>query len=97
MNRKHAVKQKELSGDFKGKLIFTSQTNGTRGHGRMFVKAKGKQQKQVRQLQCQKKVYWSYPILPLGHFRVHSFSDNLSQNSCIHDVVIRRATMCQKV
>ena len=29
MNRKHAVKQKELSGDFKGKLIFTSQTNPT--------------------------------------------------------------------
>ena len=29
MNRKHAVKQKELSGDLRGKLIFTSQSNPT--------------------------------------------------------------------
>ena len=27
--------------------------NGRRGHGRMFASAKGKKQKQVRQLQCQ--------------------------------------------
>ena len=29
MNRKHAVRQKELSGVLRGKLIFTSQTNPT--------------------------------------------------------------------
>ena len=28
--------------------------NGTRGHGHMFATAKGKQQKKLRQLQCQK-------------------------------------------
>ena len=32
----------------------------------MFASAKGKQQKGVRQLECQEQVYWSYPILPFG-------------------------------
>ena len=41
--------------------------NGTRGHGRMFERAKGKQQKWIRQLQCQEKcIDISYPILPFG-------------------------------
>ena len=40
--------------------------NCTRGHGRMFSRAKGKQQNKVRQLQGQEQVYWSYPILPFG-------------------------------
>ena len=40
--------------------------NGKGGHGHMSVSAKGKQQKLVRQLQCQEQLYWTYPILPLG-------------------------------
>ena len=32
----------------------------------MFPSAKGKQQKYIRQLQCQEQVYWLYPILAFG-------------------------------
>ena len=46
------------------KEIWKNDTR-TRGHGRMFTWAKGKQQKQVKQL-VSGTVYWSYPILPFG-------------------------------
>ena len=36
--------------------------NGTRGHGLMFIIAKGKKQQQVRQLQCQEQVITHIPI-----------------------------------
>ena len=37
-----------------GLLVFREiSKNGTRGHGLMFASAKGKQQKLVRQLECQ--------------------------------------------
>ena len=40
--------------------------NGTGGHGHLFTRAKGKQQKYVRQLQPSGIVYWWYSILPFG-------------------------------
>ena len=42
--------------------------NGRRGHGHMFASAKGKQQKQVRQLQCQEQVidHIPYYLSPLS-------------------------------
>ena len=41
-------------GWFFGLLVFKEiSKNGTRGHGLMFASAKGKQQKLVRQLECQ--------------------------------------------
>ena len=39
--------------------------NGKRGHRRVFAIAKGKQQRKIRQLQCQEqRIGRSYPILP---------------------------------
>ena len=35
-------------------------------------------------------VYWSYPILPFGVVVANFFSDNLSQNSCIPNMVSAR-------
>ena len=40
--------------------------NGTRDHGRMFVGAKGKQQKYFRQLQCQEQCIERIPYYPSG-------------------------------
>ena len=57
--------------------------NGTRGHGGMFARAKGKQQKQVRQLQCQEQCVDHIPYY-LSGLSGALFSDNLSRNSCIH-------------
>ena len=37
-------------------LVHCFSKNGKKFHGRMFASAKGKQQKQVRQLQCQEQV-----------------------------------------
>ena len=56
--------------------------NGTRGHGCMFARAKGKQQKQVRQLQCQEQCIDHFPYYLSGLSRA-LFSDNLSWNCCI--------------
>ena len=58
--------------------------NGTRGHGRMFASARGKQQTLIRQATVSGTVYWSYPIIPFGIVACTFFSDNLSQNSCIY-------------
>ena len=49
----------------------------------MSVSAKGKQQKLVRQLQCQERCIEHIPYYLSGLSRAH-FSDNLSRNSCIH-------------
>ena len=56
--------------------------NGKRGHGHMSVSAKGKQQKLVRQLQCQEQCIEHIPYYLSGLSRAH-FSDNLSRNSCM--------------
>ena len=56
---------------------------GTKGHGNVFASAKGKQQKQVRQLQSSGTVYWSYPILPFG-----IVACTFSRNSCIQKSAI---------
>ena len=48
----------------------------------MFASAKGKQQKQVRQLQCQEQSIDHIPYYLSGLSHAH-FSDNLSRNSCI--------------
>ena len=48
--------------------------NGKKGQLRMFASAKGKQQKSVRELQCQEQVYRSYPILPFGLSRAQFFA-----------------------
>ena len=72
----------------KGRVAFSSlffkeiSNNGKRGHGRMFASAK----------ESNKSRFDSYSIrnsvLSISHItfrdcRVHSFSDNLSRNSCI--------------
>ena len=66
-------------------LFFTEiWRNDRRGHGRMFASAKGEQQKNFWQLQCQEpSVYWSYQILLFRDYREHIFADSLSRNSCI--------------
>ena len=51
-------------------------------HGNMFASAKGKQQKKVRQLQCQEQCINHIPYYLSVLSRTH-FSDNLSRNSCI--------------
>ena len=51
-------------------------------HGNMFASAKGKQQKKVRQLQCQEQCIDYIPYYLSVLSRTH-FSDNLSRNSCI--------------
>ena len=48
----------------------------------MSVSAKGKQQKLVRQLQCQEQCIEHIPYYLSGLSRAH-FSDNLSRNSCM--------------
>ena len=58
--------------------------NGTRGHGIMFAITKGKQQKWVWQLHRQEKCINHIPFT-FWVCRMHTFSDNLSQNSCIWD------------
>ena len=50
----------------------------------MFPSAKAKQQKQVRQLQCQKQCIDHIPYYLSGLSRA-LFSDNLSRNSCIQN------------
>ena len=55
--------------------------NGTRGHGRMFASAKGKQQKWQRQ--CQEQCIHHIPYCLSGIIACTFFSNNLSQNSCI--------------
>ena len=49
----------------------------------MFAIAKGKQQNQVRQLQCQEQLIDHIPFT-FRDCRVHIFSDNLSRNSCMY-------------
>ena len=55
--------------------------NSRRGHGSMFTSAKGKQQKQVRQLQCQEHCIDHIPYylsrLSRGHFFRQPFSKQL--------------------
>ena len=58
--------------------------NGTRGHGRIFARAKGKQQKPSFDSHSA----WN-SVLIISHVtfrdrRVHTFADNLSRNSCIY-------------
>ena len=51
-------------------------------HRHMSASAKGKQQKQVRELRCQETCIQHIPYYLSGLSRAH-FSDNLSRNSCI--------------
>ena len=53
----------------------------------MFASAKGNQQKQVRQLQCQEQCTDHIPYYLSGLSRAH-FSYNLSRNSCIQPVLL---------
>ena len=54
----------------------------------MSVSAKGKQQKLVRQLQCQEQCIEHIPYYLSGLSRAH-FSDNLSRNSCIYSLDVQ--------
>ena len=79
--------EKPKSGKIKGRcqppLVWK---NDIREHGRMFASAKGKQQKQVRQLQCQEQCIDHIPYyLSALLFACTFFSDNLSRNSCIYN------------
>ena len=49
-------------------------------HGRMFARAKGKQQKKFWQLQCLEQCIDHIPYI-FRDRRVHIFADNLSRNS----------------
>ena len=52
----------------------------------MFATAKGKQQKQVRQLQCQEQCIDHIPYyFNFRDYSVHIFSDSLSRNSCMRE------------
>ena len=53
----------------------------------MFARAKGKQQKQVRQLQCQEQCIDHIPYYLSGLSRA-LISDNLSRNSCINQTLL---------
>ena len=55
----------------------------------MFARAKGKQQKQVRQLQCQEQCIDHIPYYLSGLSRA-LISDNLSRNSCIYKQITRK-------
>ena len=55
----------------------------------MFARAKGKQQKQVRQLQCQEHCIDHIPYYLSGLSRA-LISDNLSRNSCIYKQITRK-------
>ena len=50
-----------------------------RGHGRMFVSAKGKQQKYFRQLQCQEQCIDRIPYYPSGFLRAQFFRQPFSK------------------
>ena len=69
-----------------GSLVFKEiSRNGTRGHGRMFGRAKGKQQILSK---FDSYSFQDTSVLIISHItfwdcRVHSFCHNLSQNSCI--------------
>ena len=53
----------------------------------MFASAKGKQEKKVRQLQCQEQYNDHIPYCLSGLLHTH-FPDNLSRNSCIYICLI---------
>ena len=55
------------------------QEIGKRGHGHMSASAKGKQQKQVRQLQCQEQCIDHIPYYLSGLSRVHFFRQPFSK------------------
>ena len=59
--------------------------NGTRGHGLMFIIAKGKKQQQVRQLQCQEQVIIHIPYYLSGLSRTQFFRQPFSKQlyTCI--------------
>ena len=59
--------------------------NGTRGHGLMFIIAKGKKQQQVRQLQCREQVITHIPYYLSGLSRTHFFRQPFSKQlyTCI--------------
>ena len=50
-----------------------------RGHGRMFVSAKGKQQKYFRPLQCQEQCIDRIPYYPSGFLRAQFFRQPFSK------------------
>ena len=53
--------------------------NGTRGHSCMFASVKGKQQKQVRQLQYQEQCIDHIPYYLSGFSRAHFFPQPFSK------------------
>ena len=57
--------------------------NETRGHGRIFAGAKRKQQKYVRQLQCQEQRVLIISHITFRDCRVYIIPGNLSRHSCI--------------
>ena len=79
----HATIPKGIVGSFEFTFL------GTRGHGCLFARAKGKQQKQVRQLQCQEHCIDHIPYYLSGLSRA-LISDNLSRNSCIYKQITRK-------
>ena len=67
----HLTIPKGIVGSFEFTVL---QKIGTRGHGRLFGNARGKQQKQVRQLQSQEQCidhisYWLSGLSPAHFFR----------------------------
>ena len=77
----HEIIPKGIVGSFEFTVL---QKIGMTGHGRLFGSARGKQQKQVRQLQSQEQCIDHIPYYLSGLSPAH-FSDNLSRNSCIEE------------
>ena len=57
-----------------------------RGHGRMFVSAKGKQQKYFRQLQCQEQCIDRIPLLPFRIFACTVFPTTILEIAVLSKV-----------
>ena len=76
--------------------------NGLRGHGRMFASAKGKQQKQARQLQCQEHCIAHTPyylsVLSRAHFFRHcTFLKIAVCRSCLSHDPSLVSSLCSSV
>ena len=75
----HATIPKGIVGSFESTVLQKIWKIGTRGHGRMFVSAKGKQQKQVLQLQSQEQCIDHIPYYLSGLSPAHFFRQPFSK------------------
>ena len=75
----HATIPKGIVGGFEFTVLQRNLKECTRGHGHMFASAKGKQQKKVRQLQCQEQRIAHIPYYLSRLSRAHFFRQPFSK------------------